>query len=181
MLKKCVKAAKSDGKNWRKEMHAFLRNYRTSPHATTGVAPSTLFLKRAVRNKLPQRAGADQVAEIVYKRDTDQKWKMKCHADRKNYHKPCDLSIGESVLVKRPFTASKSHTPYESNPMTIVTRKGSMISAKTDQGRSVTDTHQTLAPPRSDAYICVRACVRACVRVWCGWVYIYIYIYNDYY
>ena len=44
-LKKCVKAAKSDGKNWRKEMQAFLRNYCTSPHATTGVAPSTLFLK----------------------------------------------------------------------------------------------------------------------------------------
>ena len=137
-LKKCVKAAKSDGKNWRKEMQAFLRNYRTSPHATTGVAPSTLFLKRAVRNKLPQCASADPVAEIVRKRDTDQKWKMKYHADRKNYHKACDLSIGESVLVKRPFTASKSHTPYESNPITIVTRKGSMISAKTDQGRSVT-------------------------------------------
>ena len=128
-LKKCVKAAKSDGKNWRKEMQAFLRNYRTSPHATTGVAPSTLFLKRAVLNKLPQCASADPVAEIVRKRDTDQKWKMKYHADRKNYHKPCDLSVGESVLVKRPFTASKSHTPYKSNPMTIVTRKGSMISA----------------------------------------------------
>ena len=127
-LKKCVKAAKSDGKNWRKEMQAFLRN------ATIGVAPSTLFLKRAVRNKLPQCASA----EIVRKRDTDQKWKMKYHADLKNYNKPCDLSIGESVLVKRPFTASKSHTPYESNPMTIITRKVGMISAKTDQGRSVT-------------------------------------------
>ena len=137
-LKKCVKAAKSDGKNWRKEMQAFLRNYRTSPNATTGVAPSTLFSKRAVRNKLPQCASADPVAEIVRKRDTDQKWKMMYHADRKNYHKTCVLSIGESVLVKRPFTASKSHTPYESNPMTIVTRKGSMISAKTDQRRSVT-------------------------------------------
>ena len=76
-LKKCVKAAKSDGKNWRKEMQAFLRNYRTSPHATTGVAPSTLFLKRAVRNKLPQCASAGPVAEIVRKRDTYQKWKMK--------------------------------------------------------------------------------------------------------
>ena len=63
---------------------------------------------------------------------------MKYHADRKNYHKPCDFSIGESVLVKTTFTASKSHTPYESNPMTIVTQKGSMISAKTDQGLSVT-------------------------------------------
>ena len=31
-MKKCVKAAKSEGKNWRKEMQEFLRNYRTTPH-----------------------------------------------------------------------------------------------------------------------------------------------------
>ena len=75
--KKCMKAAKSEGKNWRKEMQAFLSNYRTTPHSTTGVAPSTLFLKRAVRNKLPQSTCADPVAEIVGKRDVEQKWKMK--------------------------------------------------------------------------------------------------------
>ena len=137
-MKKCVKAAKSEGKNWRKEMQAFLRNYRTTPHSTTGVAPSTLFLKRAVRNKLPQSTSADPVAEIVRKRDVEQKWKMKYHADRKRYVKPCDLEVGEPVLVKRPFTASKAHAPYESRPMTIVARKGSMITAITNQGQNVT-------------------------------------------
>ena len=31
-LKKCLKAAKVEGRNWRKELQAILRNYRTSPH-----------------------------------------------------------------------------------------------------------------------------------------------------
>ena len=137
-MKKSVKAAKSEGKNWRKEIHAFLRNYRTTPHSTAGVAPSTLFLKRAVRNKLPQSKCADPVAEIVRKRDVEQKWKMKYHADRKRYVKPCDLEVGEPVLVKRPFTASKAHAPYESRPMTIVARKCSMITARNNQGQNVT-------------------------------------------
>ena len=137
-IKKCVKAAKSEGKSWRKEMQAFLRNYRTTPHSTTGVAPSTLFLKRAVRNKLPQSTCADPVAEIVRKRDVEQKWKMKYYADRKRYVKPCDLEVGEPVLVKRPFTASKANSPYESRPMTIVARKGSMITARTSEGQNVT-------------------------------------------
>ena len=53
-LKKCVKAAKVEGRNWRKELQAILRNYRTTPHATTGVAPAVLLLKQPVRNKLPQ-------------------------------------------------------------------------------------------------------------------------------
>ena len=34
--------------------------------------------------------------------------------------------------------ASKAHTPYESRPLTIVTRKGSTITARTGEGRSVT-------------------------------------------
>ena len=137
--KKCVKAAKSEGNNWRKEMQAFRRNYRTTPHSTTGVAPPTLFLKRAVHNKLPQSTCADPVAEIVRKRDVEQKWKMKYHADRKRYAKPCDLEVGEPVLVKIPSTSSKAHVPpYESSPMTIVARKGSMITARTSEGQNVT-------------------------------------------
>ncbi|XP_044168248.1 uncharacterized protein K02A2.6-like [Acropora millepora] len=31
-LKKCIKAAKVEGRNWRKEKQAILRNYRTTPH-----------------------------------------------------------------------------------------------------------------------------------------------------
>ena len=52
--KKCIKAAKVEGRNWRKELQAIFRNYRTTPHATTGVAPAVMLLKRSVRNKLPQ-------------------------------------------------------------------------------------------------------------------------------
>ena len=48
-LEKCNKAAKAKGKNWRKELQALLRNYRTTPHATTDITPATLLLKRAVR------------------------------------------------------------------------------------------------------------------------------------
>ena len=95
-------------------------------------------MKRAVRNKLPQSTCADPVAEIVRKRDVEQKWKMKYHADRKRYVKPCDLEVGEPVLVKRPFTASKAHAPYESRPMTIVARKGSMFTARTSEVQNVT-------------------------------------------
>ena len=109
-LKKCIKAAKAEGKNWRKKLQVFLRNYRTTPHATTDITPATLLLKRAVRNKLPQVNNADPVAEIVRKHDSSQKLKIKAHADSKCYVKPCDVNLGESVLVKRPFTASKSAT-----------------------------------------------------------------------
>ena len=134
-LKKCIKAAKVEGRNWRKELQAILRNYRTTPHASTGVAPAVLLLKRPVRNKLPNHI--DPVAEIVRERDSSQKLKMKARADNKAYVKPCNISPGEAVLVKSPFSASKGGTMYGSTPMTVVSKKGSMITAEGDN-RTVT-------------------------------------------
>jgi len=136
-LKKSVKTAKAEGRNWQKEVQSFLRNYRTSPHSTTSTAPSTLFLKRAVRNKLPQSTSHDPIGDIIRKHDTVQKSKIKAHADNKNYVKPSNLKIGDTVLVKRPFTSLKSDTPYELTPMTISHRNGSMLTAS-DGNRTVT-------------------------------------------
>ena len=88
------------GRELEENLQAVPRNYRATPHSTMGFAPATLFLKRAVRNKLPQSTSADKSAEIVQKRDVEQKCEMKCHADRKSKTKPCDLDLGESVILK---------------------------------------------------------------------------------
>jgi transposase InsO family protein len=136
-FKKHVKVSKARGTNWKKDLESFLRDYRTSPHETTGVAPATLFLKRAVKNKLPQTPQNDPIAEIVRKRDSQQKLRMKSYADGKRYVKPSDLEVGDPVLVKRPFNMVKGNTPYETEPLTITAKKGSMITAK-GEGRCVT-------------------------------------------
>ena len=129
-LKKYIKAAKTEGKNWRKEMQSFLRNYRTTPHATTGVAPSVLLMKRVARNKIPQTNNVDPVSEIIRRYDSSQKAKIKAYAEQKSYVKPCDITLGDPVLVKRPFVKSKGMSVYNPNPMMVVKVKGSMITAK---------------------------------------------------
>jgi len=126
-LKKCIKAAKVEGRNWRKELQAILRNYHTTPHATTGVAPAVLLLKWPVQNKLSQANHIDPVAEIVCKPDSSQKLKMKAHTENKAYVKPCNTSPGKAVLVKRPFSVSKGGTVYDPTPMTVVRKKGSTV------------------------------------------------------
>ena len=93
------------------------------------MAPAVLLLKRPVRNKLPQTNYVDPVSEIVHERDFSQKSKFKAHADSKVYVKPSTISPGETVLVKRPFTASKGATVYDPTPLTVVDKKGSMITA----------------------------------------------------
>ena len=137
-LKKCLKAAKSEGTNWRKALQSFLRSYRSTPHLTTGVAPSVLLLGRATRNKLPQIKSLDPVAEIIRRKDSSQKQKIKAYADNKSYVTPCTIRPGESVLVKKSYTASKSDLPYNSTPMTVVSKKGSMITAQGDGQPQIT-------------------------------------------
>ena len=136
-LKKSVKTAKAQGLPWRKEVQVFLRNYRTTPHMTTSISPSTLFLKRTVRNKLPQVPTADPVSDIVRKYDSRQKCKMKMYADSKNYVKHSDIKVGDTVLVKRPFNTQKGNTPYIPAPMTVTKVKGTMMTAN-GNGQSVT-------------------------------------------
>ena len=114
-----------------------MRNYRSTPSATTGVAPAVLLLKRPVRNKLPQANHIDPVAEIARECSSSQKLKMKAHADNKACVKPCNISPGETALVKRPFSGSKGGTVYDPTPMTVVSKKGSMITAE-GENRTVT-------------------------------------------
>ncbi|KAK2557447.1 hypothetical protein P5673_020177 [Acropora cervicornis] len=62
---------------------------------------------------------------------------MKAHADKKTYVKTCNISPGEVVLVKRIFLVSKGRTVYDPAPMTVVSKKGSMITAE-GENRTVT-------------------------------------------
>jgi len=62
---------------------------------------------------------------------------MKAHDDNKANVKPCNNSPGEAVLLKRPFSVSKGGTVCDPTPMTVVSNKGSMITAE-GENRTVT-------------------------------------------
>ena len=53
-LKKCIQTAISEGINWRVALQTFLLNYRTTPHSTTGVPPSELFLVEKLEINYPK-------------------------------------------------------------------------------------------------------------------------------
>ena len=50
---KMINTATTEGKSW-KELCKLLRNYRTTPHSSTGKAPATAMFNRTMRTKLPE-------------------------------------------------------------------------------------------------------------------------------
>ena len=53
-LLESVRAAHSDGKNWREKLNKFLIAYRLTPHSTTGSSPPELWFKRNISTKRPE-------------------------------------------------------------------------------------------------------------------------------
>ena len=53
-LKKANQAAYAENRHWREELNKFLLLYRTTPHATTGQFPATVFFGRNIKNSIPE-------------------------------------------------------------------------------------------------------------------------------
>ena len=136
-VKKVVKTAKLEHKNYKQELNRLLRNYRATPHSTTRVSPATALFGRPIKTKLPEMSTPCSDLEIR-ERDRTAKAKMKSHADNRRYVKPSTLKEGDMVFVKRDDSKKKSATPYDPRPRTVVEKKGSMVTAEDSDGVPIT-------------------------------------------
>lgn len=72
----------------------------------------------------------------IRKQDEKRKQQMKYYADKRNNAKQSHLKEGDKVIVKQK-KHNKLSTPYEIEPLEIIAKKGSMITA-TNNNKTVT-------------------------------------------
>ena len=130
-LEKAVRTAVIQGKNWRQELFTFLRQYRATPHSTTGKSPSELLNGRRLKSTLP-RVQYDQASPEIRQTDAKSKEKMKEYADKRSHAKSTDLKIGDKVLIKQP-KKDKMSTPFKPEPLEIKDKKRNMITAQNEE------------------------------------------------
>ena len=135
-VKKSIKTALNKGRSWKQESFKFLLDDRTTPRCTTGVPPASILFGRTIKNRLPHLITPIAEDPSIRESDTEAKRTIKQYADRKAYVKPNDLRVGDTVIVKSDHT-SKALTPYQPNSMTVIKKKGSMITA-THKGNQTT-------------------------------------------
>ena len=91
-FKQTMAAGKHDGQTLQHHLANFLLSYRTTPHATTAVAPCTLFLGRSICTRFDLLK--PNLESSVAGKQAEQKSQHDKHACQRKF------SIGEKVMVK---------------------------------------------------------------------------------
>ena len=86
-LGKVFRNAITEKKDWRQELNSFLRNYRSTPHVTTGIAPATLLFGDNRTNRLPkiieEVTTIDEYTKLARERDDKAKSEAKTYTDKR--------------------------------------------------------------------------------------------------
>ncbi|XP_065066071.1 uncharacterized protein K02A2.6-like [Rhopilema esculentum] len=138
-LGKAIRAACIENRNWRQELQRFLLSYRSTPHATTKIAPSELLYNRVIRGKLPCliKTSKSKRHREAQENDAVGKEKMKSYADKRRHTKISDIKVGDTVLLKQD-KKNKFSANFESTTYKVIYRKGSRVTAERQDGRKVT-------------------------------------------
>ncbi|CAF1064638.1 unnamed protein product [Brachionus calyciflorus] len=120
--------------DWEGELTEFLRNYRDTPHSSTGETPNKLmFQYNAKTSKLPMELSKFKVENQVHEQaklnDAKAKAKMKTFNDRNLWAQVSHFKVGDKVLLKWK-RSSKSDTYFDPDPFKIIEINGSMITVE---------------------------------------------------
>ena len=126
-VKAALQAADRQGTDRRVYMQRFLQQYRSTPHATTGVSPAELLHGRQLRtglhavnlNKSPEPVDSGELRRRV----ADRQRRQKEYADRTRRAKTPDFCVGEWIRYQLRPRPRKGRSRY-SQPVRIVGRRG---------------------------------------------------------
>ncbi|XP_063962067.1 uncharacterized protein LOC135155772 [Lytechinus pictus] len=132
-LKKVYRCAIAEHKCWKQEVYRFLRNYRATPHSTTGGPPATLLFGRPLRAHLPDVVSPQIQHDLhssVRNRDEAKKQHMKAYDDGRGKTQTSRIAVGDMVLVRRDGMVPKHQSPYLAQPYKVVRKRGSRITVR---------------------------------------------------
>ena len=126
-IKKVWHCARIEGKNFKQELYKFLRQYRATPHSSTGRSPAEVLFKRTIRTRLPGRFAPENDPELRAQND-DAKAKQKRYKDAKANVRPHNIEEGDEVLLLQKTSKTKSR--YDPRPYEVTAVHGTQITAE---------------------------------------------------
>ena len=138
-IKKVWHCARIEKKNFKQELYKFLRQYRATPHSTTGRSPAEILFKRTIRTRLPGRFVPEHDPELRAQND-QAKAKQKKYKDAKANVRPHNIQVGDKVLLLQKVTKTKS--VYDPEPFEVIEVHGTQIKAERGRETKVRDAQK---------------------------------------
>ena len=128
-LQKTICAAHIEGKQWKQKLYSLLRNYRATPHSSTGVSPAELMFQRKINIRLPRIEDKPHKSPTQVRAKYElSKEKMKANADGKTRSQQQSFTPGLTVLVQQK-KKGKLSPPFNPQLYTVTKLNGSMVKA----------------------------------------------------
>lgn len=145
-VKDCLQTASIQGEPWKSFLRTYLRDYRATPHSTTGVSPSELLHGCRMRTKLQviDMPVPPSDKKAVQERVESKQQKMKAYTDQQRHAKSSNFRSGDKVRVRKPWKVKKGELKF-SKPKTVVTKKGP-DTYLLDDGRTWNSSHLSVLP-----------------------------------
>lgn len=124
--------------DWKWDLRMYLLMYNSTPHSTTGVAPSALMFGRVLRDKLPNMPSiGNQLTEEITDRDRERKLKGSEYTDHRRHAKPSGINIGDTVVAKRVSQENKLSSNFSPEELEVIYRNGSDVTLRSkESGRT---------------------------------------------
>ena len=126
-LGKAMKLAHHNRLDKKQELRKFVKEYRATPHRSTGVAPGDVILRAGYNTGKPRTPPPENVVELVKTADAKSKQKNNSYVNEKRFAKRRDLLQGQLVLMKNDQRTRKFDPYYEKEPYLITDRKGELL------------------------------------------------------
>ena len=133
-LKKCIHTSTAQGKNWKQGLWQFLKQYRATPHSSTGIAPAQALYGKNIHTEIPSLLQTK--TNDLEGKDKDSKEKMKSYTDKRRQVKESDIEEGDKVLLSNR-NPKGMEPPFYPDVETVIKRKGDMITS-TNGRRNIT-------------------------------------------
>lgn len=133
-LKKHIYTSMAQGKSWKQELWTFLKQYRATPHSSTGIVPAEALYGRNIETEIPSMLKTHPEKDLREK-DEEFKRKMKRYADQKRRVKMSDIKVNDKVLLSN-VKRNAADPPFYPEVVTVLQRKGDMITSS--NGRRLT-------------------------------------------
>ena len=137
-LGKAMKVAHHNRLDKKQELRKFIKEYRATPHPSTGVAPGDVIFRSGYNTGRPSAPPPSNILEVVKLADARSKLKNRNYVNNKRFTRRRQLIQGDWVLLKHDRRTRKFEPYYEREPYIITDIKGDLVSLKRlSDGRSV--------------------------------------------